>query len=211
LTAGYRQIPRYFDLPPARWRVWKLLLATRTDVSWQTEYFTLFRVVDPHPPRTLPALPVVETLHYAAADEALGHGRTSEALAAYTNPPPLLQDVGSTYARQGDAWLAIEKLELAELAFRRALERGADNHRIRMGLAQIQLRRGKPERGLPHAESAWRQHPLSAYAAATLALTYDGVGRRDEAVELIREAIRLRPDEADYRELARRLGALKNN
>lgn len=208
LAAGYRHIPGYFDLPADRWRVWKEFLMTRTEVPWQTEHYTLFRVVNPHPLRPVPALPVYETLAYNDADEALGRGDIKEALQVFTAPPPLLQDVGSTYVRQADALLAAGSERRAETAFLAALGFGADNPRVRVGLAQISLRRGTPQLGLPHARLAFEQNPLSAYAAATLALTCAGAGLPAEAQRLIREAVRLRPDEPDYREIARRLGAM---
>ncbi|GAG30472.1 unnamed protein product, partial [marine sediment metagenome] len=206
--AGYRHIPGYFDLTATEWREFKRFLASRTEVAWQTDGYVLFRIVRPHPPRPLPALPIYDALAYAEADRALSEGRAQAALTVFANPPPLLRDVGATYIRQGDAYLLLDDAGRARRAFMRALTLGADGPRIRTGLAQAHLRLGRPKEGLAHAESGWRQNPLSAYAAATLALTYQRTGRIDDARRLIRQSIRLRPDVADYRNIARQLGAL---
>jgi Flp pilus assembly protein TadD len=95
----------------------------------------------------------------------------------------------------------------AEAAFRRALVLGADHARVQTGLAQALLREERPTDALPHSEAGWRESPLSAYAAAGLALNYHVLGRVADARRMIREAIRLRPDQSEYRELASRLGA----
>ncbi len=202
LAAQYKHIPGFFDLTTKHWREFKHFLATRAEADWQTDEYTLYRMTSLHPPRPLPALPVYDALVYAAADEALGQGRIKEALAAFTNPPPLLQDVGSTYVRQGNAYLAQGDFNRAERAFLRALTFGADNPRVHTGLALARLRLGQPQAGLTHAERGWRQNPLSAFATATLALNYFMVGRGEDAQ-------RLRPDVTDYRALARQLGTLR--
>ncbi|MEK7475322.1 MAG: tetratricopeptide repeat protein [Candidatus Coatesbacteria bacterium] len=202
----YASIPGYYDVPAGVPEALKRLLATRSDAVWQTESFTLYRLGRAHPPRPLPALPIFEALAWERADRDLGDGRTGEALTAFLAPPALLADVGSTYVRQGDAWMTLGDAPRAEAAFRRALALGADQPRIRTGLAQALLRLGRAGQALEHSEAAWRESPLSAYAAAGLALNYHALGRTEDARRLIREAIRLRPDEPDYREFAKRLG-----
>jgi len=206
-AAQYAAIPGYYDVPAGVPTALKRLLATRADAAWQTEHFTLYRLGPPHPPRPLPALPIFEALAWERADRDLGDGRARAALGAFLAPPPLLADVGSTFVRQGDAWMTLDQPARAEAAFRRALARGADQPRVRTGLAQALLRLGRPARALEHSEAGWRESPLSAYAAAGLALNYYQLGRAEEARRMIREAVRLRPDEADYRALAKRLGA----
>ena len=209
LAAQYRGVSGFFDLPEGKWREFKRFLATRTEVDWQTEYYILYRVGSWHPSRPLPSLPVYEAMAFQPGDAALGRLRAVEALKVFTRPPALLADVGSTYVRQGDAYLTMEDAARAESAFRRALGLGSDNHRIHGGLAAALLRLNRAQEALPHASEAFRQNPLSAYAAATLATNYAAVGRIDDARRAIREALRLRPDIPDYVELARRLGAAK--
>ena len=77
------------------------------------------------------------------------------------------------------------------------------------GLAASLLRLNRAPEAITHALEAFRQNPLSAYAAATLATNYAAVGRMDDARRAAREAVRLRPDVGEYTGLARRLGALK--
>jgi 4-amino-4-deoxy-L-arabinose transferase-like glycosyltransferase len=203
----YSAFPDYFSLPEATWGEFKRLLATRAETAWQTEHFTLYRLGPAHPPRALPALPIREALWWTRADKDLSDGRAREALAAFLSPPPLLADVGSTFVRQGDALMTAGEFRRAEAAFRKALALGADNPRIRTGLSQALQRQGRPREALEHSEAGWRESPLSAYAAASLAINLNALGRVEDARHMIREAIRLRPDEADYREIAKRLGA----
>ena len=202
----YLHIPGYFDLPEPTWREFKQLLATRAEAEWQTEHFTLYRLGPVHSPRTLPVLPIRESLWWNRADKDLGDGRTEQALAAFLSPPPFLADVGSTYVRQGDAWMTAGEYRQAEAAFRKALALGSDNPRIQTGLSQSLLRQGRRREALTYSEAGWRESPLSAYAAASLALNYTALERMDDARRMIREAIRLRPDEAEYRGIANRLG-----
>jgi tetratricopeptide (TPR) repeat protein len=203
----YASIPGYYDVPTEVPVAFKRLLATRADAVWQSESYTLYRLGPPHLPRPLPTLPIFDALAWERADRDLAEGRTREALAALLSPPALLADVGSTYVRQGDAWMTLGDAGRAEAAFRRALVLGADHARVQTGLAQALLREERPTDALPHSEAGWRESPLSAYAAAGLALNYHVLGRVADARRMIREAIRLRPDQSEYRELASRLGA----
>jgi tetratricopeptide (TPR) repeat protein len=209
LAAQYRGVPGFFGLPEGKWREFKRFLATRTVAEWQSEYYTLYRVVPEHAALPLPSLPVLEALAFQPGDAALGRMDAAGALAVFTRPPPLLADVGSTFVRQGDAYLTMENAVRAERAFRRALALGSDNHRLHGGLAAALLRLNRAPEALPHALEALRQNPLSAYAAATLATNYAAVGRMDDARRAVREAVRLRPDVGDYAELALRLGVSK--
>lgn len=115
--------------------------------------------------------------------------------------------MGSTFVRQGDAWNTLGDAVRAAAAFRRALALGADQARVRTGLGQALLRQGRPGPALEHSEAGWRESPRSAYAAAGLALNCHALGRDEDARRMIREAVRLRPDELAYRELAVRLDA----
>jgi tetratricopeptide (TPR) repeat protein len=203
----YLRIPGYFDVPPPGWEEFKRFLAERTDVVWQTDNYVLFRVVRRHRARPLPVLPVRETIGFDDGDRALAEGRCREALAVFLSPPPVLADVGSTYLRQGDAFNATGDYRRAERAFRRALALGADVPRVRLGLAHALLNQNRPAEGLPHAREAWRQDPQSSYAAATLATIYASLRWPDMARDMILKAVRLRPDSAMFRALARQFGA----
>jgi len=205
-ASQFKDLPGYYDLGETGWREFRNFMATRTEVEWQTENYWLFRVTRTHPPYPLAAFPVYESLAFREADIALSDGRVAEALAAYTYPPPMLREVGSTCVRQADALLTIGRVGPAETAFRQALSLGCDNPRVHMGLAQIGLRQKRAADAVVEAEAALRQNPLSAYVAATLALAYDGNGRREDAQEMIRRAIKLSRHTPAYIEIAKSLG-----
>lgn len=207
-AAQYLDIPGYFDLPDRTWAEFRRLLATRAEVAWQSDTYVLFRLTrTPRPARPLPAFPLLEAIAFRRADLDLSEGRTADALKIFLEPPPLLEGVGTVFVRQGDAWMVLGEAVKAEAAFRRALAAGTDNPRVRAGIAQARLRQGDPNGALPHAEEAFKQHPYSAFNAASLAQIYAALGRRDDAKRLIKAAVALFPNERQYREMARALGA----
>ena len=205
-SSQFKDLPGYYNLGEAGWREFREFMATRTEVAWQTENYWLFRITRPHPPYPLAAFPVYESLAFRDADIALSEGRVEEAMAAYAWPPPMLREVGSTCVRQADALLTVGRAGAAETAFRQALSLGCDNPRIHMGLAQIKLRQKRAAEAVAEAEIALKQNPVSAYVAATLALAYDGTGRKDEAREMIMRAVRLSHRTPAYVEIAKSLG-----
>jgi len=207
LQAQYLGTAGYFDAPPAAWGELKRFLTTRTDVAFEAENYTVFRVVRPHVPRPLPDLPVATTLAFHAADVAMDAGRYAEALAGYRAFPPLLADVAATWVRQGDACMMLGDSRAALAAFLRARALGCDNARVHAGIGNVLLRLGRGGEALAHNEASWRLNPLSANAAATLAVNLNLLGRTDDARRLIREAIRLAPDEPDYRAMAASIGS----
>jgi len=208
-AAQYITIPGFFDVPEGGWREMKRLLAERTEVVWQTNEYTLFRLGPPHAPWPLPALPVYEALQFHEADQALANGRVQEALAAYLDVPDLLKDVGSTYVRQGDGFSGLGKFALAVRAYEHSRVLGVDTPRLRSGLALALLSQGLAAEAMPHAQEAWRQDPLSAQTAAILAGVYATMGQLTTARQWIHEAIRMKPDKVEYRDLAKRIGAFK--
>lgn len=208
LQAQYLGTPGYFDAKPSAWSELKRFLSTRTEVAFQAENYTVFRVGQPHASRPLPDLPVATTLAFHAADAALDAGRYAEALAGYRAFPPLLADVAATWVRQGDACMMLGDTRSALAAFQRALALGCDNARVHAGLGNALLRLGRGGEALVHNEASWRQNPLSAHAAAAFAVNSHLLGRVDDARRLIREAVRLNPNEPEYRALAADFGAV---
>ena len=206
----YMQIPGFFDVPEGGWREMKRLLAEQTKVIWQTNEYTLFRLGQPHLPRPLPALPVYEALKFHKADQALARGRVQEALEIYLDAPDLLKDVGSTYVRQGDALSGLRDFARAARAYEHARALGVETPRLRLGLALALLNQGRAAAALPHAQEAWRQDPLSAQTAATLAGVYATMGQRSTAQHWIRKAIRLNPNMNAYQEMAKRISGVRD-
>ncbi len=206
-TAAYVGLPGFFDVPAGGWRAFRDLLSRRGYAVWQTEGFVLFRLGREHEPRPLPVLPVYESIVFNKGDRLLDSGDLRGALREFQSPPALMRDVASTYLRQADAHLALEEVPLAEKCFLRALELGADQYRVRAGLAQVYLRLGQPALALPHAEKAFASNPVSGYAAATLSLVCSGLSDIHRARLLMEEAVRLAPYEAQYRDLAAQLRA----
>src|SRR6185436_13929909 len=64
IAEQYVSTTGYFDLPAGTWAEFKRLLATRADVAWQTESYTLYRLGRPHAARTLPDLPLYEAVAF---------------------------------------------------------------------------------------------------------------------------------------------------
>jgi tetratricopeptide (TPR) repeat protein len=206
LQAQYLFMPSYYAAPPAVWGQLKQFLATRTDVAFQSENYTLFRIGPPHAPRPLPDLPVVSTLAYHAADDAMDAGRYPEALRGYLVVHPLLEDVGSTWVRRGDVAMVLNDTANGLAAFRRALALGSDAPRVHAGLGNALLRLGRAAEALPHNQRSFQLNPLSPNAANTLAVNYSMLGRVEDARRYSRAALALSPDDPDYRAFAAQLG-----
>jgi len=199
---GYTDVPGFFRVPDGRWAVWKDFLTRRSEVVWQTEDITVSRVTPPHAPRLLPNLPVFSVLSFERADALLARGSAAEALAAYRACPPVFRDVGSTWLRIAFACDAAGDDAAAAGAYRKALAAGLDTPRLHRYLADLYVRQGNPAAALRHLDAARRGNPLSADAASAFARASFALGRRAEALAAIDEAVRLRPDVAEYRELA---------
>jgi len=206
LALEYGEPAGFTAISESGWEEFKRLLVTRAEVQWQTDGLTLYRLGRTHSPRPIPSLPILEALIFAEADRALAQGRAQEALTSFLRPPPPLADVGSTFLRQAEAYAMLKDNSGAESAFSRALGRGLDTPGLRAGLAATLLRMGRPRVALPHAELAWARNPISAHCVAILAAVHAALGNRERALELIRVAIRLRPDRREYAEMARAWG-----
>jgi Flp pilus assembly protein TadD len=97
----------------------------------------------------------------------------------------------------------------AAIAYSKAIACGMDTPSVHGGLALALSRTGHPREALPQAEAAWKGHPLSANAAATLAVIASEVGDSVRAKEMVLKAIELRPDKPEYRQLAVQLSISK--
>lgn len=207
LANQFAHMPGYYDAPPEAWAAFKELLATRSEVAWQTNYFTLFRLGPRHAPAPLPAFPVYEVLAYRQAVLDLKSGRAGEAVAALASPPSLLRDVGRTYVLRGLAFDALHRYAEARDDFGHALACGTDTPELRAGLARALVVAGRNREALHHVTIARAQHPTSGYIASLAAMIHAELGNRDEARALIREAVRREPDVRQYLRLAAQFGA----
>lgn len=206
-AAQYAGIPGFFDVPPRGWREFKEMLCTYGQVSWQSDEYTLYRLGSRHPWQRLPAFPVYEALVFREADRALAQGRFREALAEYLSPPDLLEEVGSTFVRRGDALRGLGEHGRAARAYEKALDLGVQSSRLHLGLALALLHQRNPGEALLHAQAAWGRNPRSAHAAATLAGIYATMGDEAPARRWMGRAIELDPGLEGYREMARKIDA----
>lgn len=205
LAREYSGVPGYFAMSPAEWSTVKDTLATRAEAVWQTDGLTLYRMGRPHARRALPDFPVLEAISTEEIDTAIQEGRWSDALAGMRRLPVILNDVGSTALREGRIRDGLGDLRGAVAAYRLAMSRGVDTPTLHGSLALDLLQLGRPLEAVPHANRAWMQHPLSATAAATLAVVLAATGDRAKAITMARRATELRPDRPEYGQLVRRL------
>jgi len=204
----YLKIPGYFDVPIGIWKEWKRLLSERAEAVWQTDNYTLYRLGQRHEPRPLPALPVFEAIEFQKADEALDQGRPNDAIQLLKKVSPLMQDVGSTWLRSGDARNLMGDYPGALRDFQKAVSLGVNHPRLHLGMAHALLRLGRAPEALPHAEEAWRMNPLSAYTAATAASVQGTVGNFARARLLINKALKMSPDDKNYQIISRQLDSM---
>ena len=140
------------------------------------------------------------------ADVAMSQSNFPIALKQYEAPPSILNDVGTTYDRLGSALLASGRVEEAVRAYRTAERLGLDTPHVHTALGQCALLQRRPGDGLAEAQAGWRENPLSAFAAVTLAKIELMLGQFENARVHLDSAIALRPDVEEYRQLREQLG-----
>jgi tetratricopeptide (TPR) repeat protein len=176
-----------------------LLRIDRWDFAWQDEY----RYV--HPPRLPKGTRVRATFVY---DNSAGNPANPFI------PPRRIVYGPQTSDEMGDAWLQVLVLDVADrrplLASLSAREIDANirayqrlvrarpteaEHRIKLG--SLYASRGDPEAALEHFREALRIDPRAGIARFNLAVSLQGLGRRDEAERLLRELVGQEPAQAE--------------
>jgi hypothetical protein len=158
-----------FPIGDSGWAVWKRFLQDHAVTEFQTDGVAVFRIVKRHPPKRLTDIPIYSTLMFDRADAGMNGRSARTAIMSYLSPPSLLEDVGSTFARQGKAFLALGELEDARNALRRAQSAGVDTPGLHLALAALLDRQGRRAAAIAEAATALRQDPESGRPAAFLA------------------------------------------
>lgn len=104
----------------------------------------------------------------------------------------------AAYVRRGELWLESENFPAARDDFRAAVVRGTREPSVLNNLAWSMAQMGEFRAALPYAENAV-EGERQACSLDTLGYIYAGLGRRDRAVELYREALLLEPDNPEIR------------
>lgn len=118
-------------------------------------------------------------------DEAVDAYRRASELAP--NDELVFNNLGLLHARRNN-------LQLAEAAYRRALELAPDTNFILTNLASLKLRMGHYDEAIELGLKASRVAPTDPVARRTLCLGYGKVGKRDKALEVLRDWLTHEPD-----------------
>lgn len=138
-------------------------------------------------------LPLAEALmqlgEYAQARRAI-----DTVIRYHPDSPDAHLQLGVLHDRRGE-------VEQAEAAYREAIDVDPNHLKSLNNLAYLLcVRRGQPALAVPYAERAYKLAPLSGTVNDTLGWTYHILGRRDEALPLLRKAAEEKPDDAEVRE-----------
>ncbi len=94
----------------------------------------------------------------------------------------------------GDAWFKSEKLDLAEIEYKKAIEYSPSHARALTGLGTIALTNKDYSRALTIFERALTERPHHGRAILGKGLAYLGLGRLEVATECISDGVRIEPD-----------------
>lgn len=111
-----------------------------------------------------------------------------------TPTPPAESRVGELVAEAAEA-LAADDLAVAESRFRQAAERAPEDPIPWLGLAEVYERRSEPLRALAAARRAVAAAPDHAISALTTGRLLVRIGASGEALEMLRKARELAPDD----------------
>lgn len=124
---------------------------------------------------------------YLRALLKLGLGDNNDALAGFQKAIALRPDYAAAHLRLAELQLGLGQLDAAEISFHAALEHQPDSAAAYAGLGRAALQRGDSEAALVSLQRALQLQPQAGRLRTALALALRGLGRVDEARQVLTE------------------------
>ena len=143
--------------------------------------------------------PDVAAAHLGVAAAAGELRQYAMAAAAFTRALPLLPTDAALRGRLADAYRANRQFDAAERWYEEAISLGAarPSERWHVGLALVELARGRAATAVAHCDRAIEINPASRLARHTLGTTLLRLGRLDAASAALGRALSIDPVRAD--------------